>query len=68
MQPPCNYTQGLFVTEFFISKFGIGGFDKLLHGSYGATYSQQFLNATGESVSQFNQEADQALRARGWEK
>ena len=66
MQAPCNYTQGLFVSEFFLSKFGISGFDKLLHGDYGAPFADQFYNATGESLSQFNGEANLELKARGW--
>ena len=68
MQAPCNYTQGLFVTEYFVSKFGISGFEKLLHGSFGAPFEQQFANATGESLSQFYADANAELAARGWEK
>jgi hypothetical protein len=67
MQPPCNYTQGMFVVEYFISKYHISGFEKLLHQSTGATFADQFLNATGDTLDSFYTAANAALKLRGWE-
>ena len=66
MQPPCNYTQGLFVVEYFVSKYGIAGLEKLMHKSAGANFAEQFLNATGESLDKFLLSANQQLKLRGW--
>jgi hypothetical protein len=66
MQPPCNYTQGLFVTEFLVSKYGLDGLVKLLHKSSGSTFADQFFNATGEKLDDFYALANQALKLRGW--
>jgi hypothetical protein len=66
MQVPCNYTQGLFVVEYFVSKYGINGLEKLLHNSVGASFGDQFFNATGETLEKFYAGADTQLRLRGW--
>ena len=66
MQSPCNYTQGLFVVEYFVSKYGISGLEKLLHKSYGESFGDQFLSATGESLEKFYASANEALKLRGW--
>lgn len=66
MQMPCNYTQGLFVVEYFVSKYGVSGLEKLLHNSKGASFGEQFFNATGETLEKFYEGADIQLRLRGW--
>lgn len=66
MQQPCNYSQGLFVVEYFVSKFGIAGLKKLLHNSSGQSFGDLFLNATGESLDTFYSSANENIKARGW--
>jgi hypothetical protein len=68
MQSPCDYTQGMFVVEYFVSKYGISGLEKLLHHSDGPTFQQQFMSATGDSLEDFYKSADAELEERGWEK
>jgi hypothetical protein len=66
MQQPCNYSQGLFVAEYFVSKYGVNGLVKLLHNSVGASFGDQFLNATGDTLEKFYASANKQLLLRDW--
>ena len=53
--------------EFYLYKFGIDGYKKIVISSSNVPFEQNFQSATGESVANFYVEADAYLKLRGWE-
>ena len=66
MKPVCEYTQGIIVMEYFLYKFGIPSYIKLITQSKSPKFSENFRNATGMDLPVFYQEVNQYLRIKGW--
>ena len=68
MQSPCEYTQGLFVIEYLVQKYGIKGYNDLIFNSGSGNFDSRLQNALGISQNQFFSDVDKYLKERGWEK
>ena len=66
MKPVCEYTQGIVVMEFFLSKFGIDSYIKLITQGNNQTFPTRFENATKQSLVNFYAEVNRYLSLKGW--
>ena len=68
MQSPCEYTQGLFVVEYLVQKYGVKGYQDLLFNSGAGDLNSRLQAAFGITQNEFYSDVDKYLKERNWEK
>jgi hypothetical protein len=63
----CSYFQGMYVSQYFLYRFGVPAYVALLRGpAKGEGFAANFRSATGVSYEDFCDEADRYLETIGW--
>ena len=68
MKPVCEYTQGIIVMEYFLYKYGVDSYIRLITQSRDSKFATNFQMATGASLSDFYIEVNKYLTIKGWNK
>lgn len=66
MKPVCEYTQGVVVMEYFLSKYGVDAYVRIITQGNNLPFSLRFENSTKESLSNFYKEVNSYLTLKGW--
>jgi hypothetical protein len=68
MKPVCEYTQGIVVMEYFLYKYGVDAYVRVITQGNNLPFSVRFENATKESLSKFYSDVNKYLIIKGWNK
>lgn len=66
MKPVCEYTQGIVVMEYFLYKFGVDSYIKLITQGNNLAFSERFENATKTPLLTFYSDVNKYLTLKGW--
>jgi hypothetical protein len=66
MKPVCEYTQGLVVMEYFLHKFGVDAYVRLITQGNSLAFPVRFENATKVSLIAFYSDVNKYLTLKGW--
>jgi hypothetical protein len=66
MKPVCEYTQGIVVMEYFLYKFGVDSYIKLITQGNNLAFPLRFENATKTSLTSFYSDVNKYLTLKGW--
>jgi hypothetical protein len=66
MKPVCEYTQGLVVMEYFLHKFGVDAYVRLITQGNNLAFPVRFENATKVSLVDFYSDVNKYLTLKGW--
>jgi len=66
MKPVCEYTQGIVVMEYFLYRFGVDSYIKLITQGNNLAFPVRFENATKVSLVNFYSDVNKYLTLKGW--
>ena len=66
IQSPCEYTLGLFATEYLVQKYGVKGYQDLLMNSGSGNFDSRVQKIFGISQAQLYADIDKYAKERGW--
>ena len=66
MKPVCEYTQGIVVMEYFLYKFGVDSYIKLITQGNNLAFPVRFESATKVSLVNFYADVNKYLTLKGW--
>jgi hypothetical protein len=66
MKPFCEYTQGIVVMEYFVYKFGVDSYVRLITQGNNLAFPVRFENATKVPLVSFYADVNTYLTSKGW--
>ena len=66
MKPVCEYTQGVVVMEYFLYRFGVDSYIKLITQGNNLQFPIRFENATKVTLISFYTDVNKYLTLKGW--